>query len=97
VTVTPTSFVALFPEFQPVHEQYSTLVAATLAQVEERVSDSWGDERDEVVGLECAASIAAGPLGRAAQLQAKEGTTTYTKRLQAMREAHGCVHELRVV
>jgi len=97
VAVTPSSFVALFPEFQPVHEQYPTLVASTLAQVELRVSDSWEDERDEVVGLECAASIAASPLGRSAQLQAKDGSTTYSKRLAAMRDAHGCVHPCRVV
>jgi hypothetical protein len=95
--VDATTFVTLFPEFAAIHEQETGLVAATLAQVELRVSDSWGDEREEIVGLECAASIAAGTLGRAAQMQSKDGSTTYSKRLDERKIVHGCVHPLRVV
>jgi hypothetical protein len=95
--VDATTFVTLFPEFAAIHEQQPGLVDATLAQVEMRVSDSWDDEREEILGLECAATIAAGPLGRNAQLQAKDGSTTYSKRLDERKIVHGCVHPLRVI
>ena len=91
------TFVTLFPEFAAINEQNAGLVPATLAQVELRVSDSWGDTREEIIGLECAASIAAGPLGRAAQLQAKDGSTTYSKRLDERKIINGCVHPNRVI
>ena len=95
--MTADDFVILFPEFAPLHEQYTGLIAATLAQVELRVSDSWGDEREEIIGLECAASLAANPLGRAAQLQAKDGSTTYSKRLAERVKINGCAHSCRVI
>ena len=91
------TFVSLFPEFAAINEQNAGLVPATLAQVELRVSDSWGSTREEIIGLECAASIAAGPLGRAAQLQAKDGSTTYSKRLDERKIINGCVHPNRVI
>jgi hypothetical protein len=91
------TFIALFPEFAAVNDQQPALVPVTLAQVELRVSDSWEATRDEIVGLECAASIAAGPLGRAAQMQAKDGSTTYSKRLESRYISHGCVHPNRVI
>ena len=91
------TFVTLFPEFAAADEQYPGLVSATLAQVELRVSDSWGDTREEILGLECAATIAAGPLGRAAQMQSKDGSTTYSKRLDERKIIHGCVHPNRVI
>lgn len=91
------TFVTLFPEFAAINEQNSGLVPAILAQVELRVSDSWGDTREEIVGLECAAAIAAGSLGRAAQMQAKDGSTTYSKRLDERKIINGCVHPNRVI
>lgn len=96
--MTQSDFLVLFPEFSPVAEQQPGLIPATIAQVELRVSDSWGDEREEIIGLETAASIAAGPQGRAAQLlPAKDGTTTYSRILAERKIINGCVHPCRVV
>jgi hypothetical protein len=95
--MTQSDFLVLFPEFSPVAEQQPGLIPATIAQVELRVSDSWGAEREEIIGLETAASIAAGPQGRAAQLIAKDGTTTYSRALAGRKIINGCVHPCRVV
>ena len=92
MTVSASSFVALYPEFAPWHAQHSTLIAATLAEVELYVSDSWGDSRDEIVSLECAARLASGPQGRAAQLLAKDGTSTYSRLLERRKLAHACCY-----
>jgi hypothetical protein len=96
MTVSPTTFVAHHPEFSAVHAQHSALIQGILTQVEVRVSDSWGDERDEIVELEIAAAIAGGPMGRAAQLQAKDGSTTYSRELDRRKQTHACGHPCRV-
>lgn len=88
--MTPTEFTAQFPEFAPTHEQYPTLIASTLAIVELQVSELWGDERDEIVGLECAARLAAAPQGRVAQLIAKDGSSTYSRILNERKAAQAC-------
>jgi hypothetical protein len=95
--MTQSDFLVLFPEFSPVAEQQPGLIPATIAQVELRVSDSWEDEREEIIGLETADAIARGPMGRAAQLIAKDGTTTYSRILDQRKIINGCVHPCRVV
>ena len=95
--MTADDFLVLFPEFAAVAEQQPLLIPAVIAQVELRVSDSWLGEREEIIGLETAASIAAGPMGRAAQLIAKDGTTTYSRALAERKIINGCVHPNRVV
>ena len=94
--MTADDFLAQFPEFAPTHAKYPTLIASTLAIVERYVSDSWDTERDEIVGLECAARIASGPMGRAAQLTAKDGSTSYSRELAKRYRVHACCY-LRVV
>lgn len=91
------TFLALHPEFGATNDEYPALIPATLTCIELRVSDSWGAEREEIVALECAATIAAGPLGRSAQMQAKDGSTTYSRQLAERIKRHGCVHPNRVV
>lgn len=79
------SFKANRPEFANAGD---ALITATLAQVELRVSDSWGDRRDEVVELEAAHALASSPFGRNARLTAKDGTTTYGETLRRMKYGH---------
>ena len=94
--MTPAEFVTLHPEFAATNVQNPDYVQAVLTAADGRVSDSWGDEREQIVGLETAAQIAASPLGRAAQLLSKDGTSTYSRRLDALQVAHACAYS-RVV
>lgn len=87
--MTLAEFRTLYPEFEPTPD---AMLAAALADAESRVGDSWGaGNRDEIVGLETAVRLAAGPMGRAAQLQRREGVSTYEEQLQQRKEANACI------
>ncbi|MFA4972200.1 MAG: hypothetical protein WC683_06275 [bacterium] len=88
VTVSVSSFLASYPEFRPAHEQHAGLISALLAKAELVVGDHWETERDEVVELELASRLAAGPMGRAAQLIDKDGESTYSRQLHERQIAH---------
>jgi hypothetical protein len=88
-------FLEAFPEFAPTYAQNPDQVAAALTTVGRYVSDSWGESRDEIIGLECAARLAASPVGRAAQLSGEDGGSTYTRELNRRKRMHAC-SELRI-
>ncbi|MCK9603430.1 MAG: hypothetical protein M0R66_03645 [Candidatus Omnitrophica bacterium] len=84
----PTEFATLHPEFRPTVAVEADYVTAVLAAVEVRVSDSWADEREEIIALEAASTIAQSPLGRAAQLLDSDGESTYSRELARRYAAH---------
>lgn len=88
MSVTVESFLEEFPEFVPLNMQFPTLLPAVLERAEAAVADHWDDRRDEIVMLRLAANLAASPLGRAAQLLSQDGSSTYSRQLQALEEAH---------
>jgi hypothetical protein len=96
MAVTISSFKARYPEFSKAGD---VMLAAALTGVEAVVSvDAFASDaaRDEYVMLSLAHALALSPMGRDAQLVAKDGkTTTYTARLSAMRDAKACLHPNR--
>lgn len=76
-----------YPEFGPAEDSWIT---AVLAEAEYLVSESWGDERDEILGLQAAVLLARSPRGRAAQLNSKDGSSTYSRDLAARKRRHAC-------
>ena len=83
------SFLGLFPEFETCDPAAG---AAMLLKAGLLVSDTWGGQRDFVLALTCAEALALSPAGRAARLVARDGTTTYGKRLESLKRAHACAN-----
>lgn len=96
MAVTVSSFKVRYPEFS---KGGDAMLAAALTGVEAVVSvDAFETEaeRDEFVMLSLAHALALSPMGRDAQLVVKDGkTTTYSARLNAMRDANACLHPHR--
>ena len=76
-----------YPEFAPSGD---TWIQDALDQAEHLVADSWGDERDDILGLTAAATMARSPRGRAAQLNSKDGSSVYSRELTERRKRHAC-------
>lgn len=87
--MTRAEFIVRFPEFTPTD---TTMVDAHLAAAELDVADTWGDDqREEVIALRTASSLATTPFGREARLvDPKTGISTYDRQLQRMNNAHAC-------
>lgn len=85
--MTRDEFVLLHPEFGTAA---SSTVTRVLAEVELEVGDTWGDERSKVVALEACCRLAMSPAGRAARLAAKDGSSTYSVRLQRLKTRLAC-------
>jgi hypothetical protein len=88
--MTTLSFLIRHPEFATAIVSYSGLVDAALADAETAVSDSWGIQRDQVVALTAAATLAVSPFGRNARMVDEKGWSTYSKRLAELKYAHAC-------
>lgn len=81
-------FLAAYPEF-------ATLAPAkivdALATAERRIDPAvWGDLADEGHGLQTASDLASGPYGQDVRLADPNVTTTWDRRLRALREAVAC-------
>ena len=86
--VTLESFKALYPAFAAAGDAW---IQALIDQVETVITDTLvGDYRDEVVGLEVASRLARSPIGRKAQLVAKDGSSAFSRRLDEVRREHAC-------
>ena len=87
--MTPAEFIALYPAFVFADTDWLT---AELAAAELRVGDTWEDPyRDEIVGLETAATLARSPAGRAAQLLSQDGESVYSRALMHRYQAEACL------
>lgn len=91
------AFVVIFPEFSALLAEDAALIAAALARAERRVSDSWGDRRDDVVALTTAHQLALSPWGRNARMVSKDGSTTYGDELSNWKRGHACARNRAVV
>ncbi|HXU01516.1 MAG TPA: hypothetical protein VN903_11010 [Polyangia bacterium] len=83
--MTRTEFVLRFPEFESAD---GAVVESALAYADRAVSDTWGANRDDFLGLVAARYLALMPFGRDARLSTKEGTTTYDGEIDRMKNAH---------
>lgn len=82
MSVTVDSFLASYPEFRSAERD---LLQAKLDAAEPQVdSEVWGDKTDQGVELTAAHLLAISPFGQNARLVAKDGSTTYSKRLREM-------------
>lgn len=88
--MTTAEFLVLFPEYAALaaEDNGTELIDGALARADRRVSDSWGDRRDDVIGLTAAHMLALSPFGRNARLSTADGTTTYGTELTAMKKGH---------
>lgn len=87
-------FLNKYPEFVSTDTDQ---VNAALAEAELLVGDTWGvDRRDSIVGLEAAHILAISPQGRAAKLSASDGSSTYQARLDKLKRAIACAHNVRI-
>lgn len=87
MTVSIASFKVAYPEFVNAGDD---LLTAQLAQVELVVSDSFGDQRDQVVMLTLADRLATSPSGRDARMMTEEGgaTSVYSTELERLKRAN---------
>jgi hypothetical protein len=76
-----------FPEFK---ETDFFQLKRALESADRLVSDSWDVLRDDVVYLTACHTIAISPVGRAANLTAKDGSSTYSTRISELAIAHAC-------
>jgi hypothetical protein len=83
-------FLKVFPEFNALYAEDPTYVSAALARAERRVSDSWGDRRDDVVGYTAAHQLALSPYGRNARMIDGKNVSTYSVELEKMKKGHAC-------
>lgn len=88
--MTTAEFLVLFHEFAAlaVEDGGTELIDGALARAARRVSDSWGDKRDDVIGLTTAHMLALSPWGRNARLSDAKNVTTYGVELDAMKRGH---------
>jgi hypothetical protein len=98
MAVTAESFLLAYPEFEPIHEQQTTLIAAVIARAELRITASWepADQRDQAVELQAAHMLALSPAGRNAKLSLPGEETAYEAELKARKKGYAFAR-LRVV
>ena len=86
MAVTISTFKAAYPSFVNAGDE---MLTAQLAQVELIVSDSFGDQRDQVVMLTLADRLSSMPEGRDARLTAEGGPrSTYAPELERLKAAN---------
>lgn len=91
MTVTASSFLVAYPEFEPLHAEDNALVVAVIARAERRIGSAWPAEvRDDIVELQVADILARSPMGRSANLSQKGEPTTYQEDLECRKKAFGC-------
>jgi hypothetical protein len=88
--MTREEFLAAYPEFVVIDNEEPSIVPAKLVAADAFVSDSWGDKRDEIIGLEAAHLLAISPFGRNAKLESSLGKSTYGEQLKQRKRAHAC-------
>lgn len=88
MAVTVSAFLVQFPEFQ---NAGTDLLAATLAEIEHQVSDSFGTQRDRAVMLRLADRLANSPWGRDARRLADGSvpSSTYSTEFNELMNANG--------
>lgn len=86
MTVSIATFKVAYPEFTNAGDP---LLTAQLAQVELVVSDSFGDQRDQVVMLTLADRLSTSPSGRDARMLTEdEKRSTYSAELERLKRAN---------
>jgi hypothetical protein len=95
MTATVAAFIVAYPEFS---KAPTAMLTAQLAFAEATVSDTWvAAQRDFVVYLTLADTLACSPWGRDAQLIAADAkTSTYRLRLWGLMKGHACLNENRL-
>jgi hypothetical protein len=91
MAVTVEQLLIEYREFEPLHAENETLVAAVLARADRRISPSWpSDTRDDVVYLQAADMLARTPMGRNANLSSPDYRvrTTYAEELDQRRKGY---------
>lgn len=92
MAVTVDSFKARFPEFKGSRVE----LAAALAQIELRVSETFGALRDEVVMLELADTLTGSPDGRRARKvdPGRAAGSVYRQKLDELRRIHAATRRV---
>lgn len=91
MTVTATTFLIDYPEFEPLHAEDSALITAVLGRAERRITPSWPeDTRDDMVSLQAADMLARTPMGRNAKLSSPDYRvrTSYAEELDQRKKAY---------
>lgn len=88
--MTKANFLIRFDEFAVINSEQPALIDAVLAEADKAISDEWGDQRDEIHGLETAHRLAISPAGRNAKLSSSMGKSTYGEQLKRRRRAFAC-------
>jgi hypothetical protein len=89
MTVSVEDFLAAYPEFTPLSEEQTGLVAAVLERAERRIGDSWESNiRNDIVELQAAHLLAMTPAGRSAKLSEPGVKTAYEEDLMLRKKAH---------
>lgn len=90
MAVTADSFLEVFPEFLPLHEEQETLIPAVLARAERRIGDNWpsDEDRDDAVELQAAHMLALSPAGRNAKLSEPGQPTAYQQELACLKRGN---------
>lgn len=98
MAVTVESFLEAYPEFIPLSETQTALVAAVLARAEVRIGNNWDsdEQRDLVVELQCAHMLSLSPAGRSAKLSEPGTKTSYECELHQIKKGNAFA-KLRVV
>lgn len=81
--MTPAEFLERHPEFESAP---TALIQKHLDDSELYTADTWGTQRDMVVALKTADSLARSPKGRNARM--KDAETTYGHKLKRLERAH---------
>lgn len=84
--MTRAEFLVKFPEFESAP---SALIDSALSDASAIVPTTWGDWREQVIGLETAQALATSPMGRNARLV--EDATIYEAKLLRLKRAQACL------
>ena len=86
MTVTRSSFLGRFPEFEPASQ---TMVEAAIGEAIRNVdAAAFGDKTDDAVAWKCAHLLAISPFGQQARLISKDGSTTYGKYFKELAQSN---------
>lgn len=85
--MTAEEFLVGYPEFATAA---TGLVDQALSEAEAETGDAWGDSREAIVMLKCAARLAVSPMGRAARLSDGRNSV-YHSQLADLEAANACM------